>query len=220
MSTSVTVTAIDTLADRWRPMTASRARWYDVSLVLGGSLLIALAAQIRIPLFPVPATAQTFAIMMIAMALGRSRAVSCVLAYLCQGICGMPVFAGGGAGLAVLAGPTGGYLVGFVVAAWVIGSLADRGWDRRPATTVLAMVLGLAPLYACGVVWLSLFVGAPGFMGVGAYASQPFLQLVGSKLSLAFAVGVVPFLPLAGAKVGFAALFLPGLRHFLGPRRS
>ena len=129
--------AVLTLADIWRPSAGALARLYDAVLVLGGSLLVAIAAQIHLPLLPVPATAQTFAVMLLAMALGSRRAVACILAYLMEGAIGLPVFAGGGAGVAVLAGPTGGYLFGFAAAAWVTGSLADRGWDRRAGPTLL-----------------------------------------------------------------------------------
>ena len=99
----------------------------QAGLVVAGSLLIAAAAHVKVPFWPVPMTLQTLAIFAIAAAYGRNLAVATLLAYLAQGAVGMPVFTGG-AGLAYMAGPTGGYLAGFLVAAAMIGAAADRGW--------------------------------------------------------------------------------------------
>jgi biotin transport system substrate-specific component len=106
---------------------------YDAVLVVTGSVFIALLAQVAIPLpfSPVPITGQTFAVLLVGVLLGSRRGGLGVLLYLLEGAAGLPFFAGGTAGLARLAGPTGGYLVGFVVAAIVVGLLAERGWDRR-----------------------------------------------------------------------------------------
>jgi biotin transport system substrate-specific component len=164
--------------------------------------VIALCAQVAIG-GPVPITGQTFAVLMIAALLGLRRAVLCVLAYLAEGLLGLPVFAQGGAGLGVLLGPRGGYLVGFVAVAYIVGSLAQRGWDRRPATTVLAMVLGSVGLYTCGLTWL--------FCLVHVFAKP----LGGSSV---LAVGLYPFLPGDIVKIALAAILLPTgwkmIRHF------
>src|SRR5260221_2112912 len=116
---------------------------WKLVLVLAGSALIALAAQIRIPLpfSPVPVTGQTFAILLVAAALGR-LGVASVLAYIAEGALGLPTFAGGASGLAYMGGPTGGDPPGVVVPAVIVGLAAEREWDRRLATSLLVMFLG------------------------------------------------------------------------------
>jgi len=106
--------AIMTMADLWRPCVKMRSLLYDLSTVVGGSVLIALSAQftVRLPFSPVPITGQTFAVLLLAALLGPARGVLCVLTYLAEGLLGLPVFAGAGSGPAWLLGATGGYLVG------------------------------------------------------------------------------------------------------------
>ncbi len=195
-----------TVADLIRPWEKKIAWLYDVALVLGGSLLIALCTQIAVG-FPVPWTGQTFAVLMVGALLGSRRGAASVLVYLLQGLAGLPVFSHGRAGLAVLFGPTGGYLIGFVLAAYVVGCLAERGWDRRPATTVLAMVLGNAVLYGCGLLWLACLV-----------------HLLGRPLGNVLAVGLYPFLPGEVVKIALATTLLPVgwklIRHFGFDKRS
>jgi biotin transport system substrate-specific component len=191
-----------TVADLVRPSEKGLAHLYDVAVVMGGSVVISLCAQIAIG-GPVPITGQTFAVLMIAALLGSRRAILCVLTYLAEGLLGLPVFAQGGAGVGVLLGPRGGYLVGFVAVAYIVGSLAQCGWDRRPATTVLAMVLGSVGLYACGLTWLFCLAHA-------------FARPLGGHGVLA--VGLYPFLPGDAVKIALAAILLPAgwkmIRHF------
>lgn len=160
-----------------------------VAAIALGSLLIALSARLRIdlPFSPVPVTGQTFAILLVAAALGRTLGFSSVVAYLIEGLLGAPVFAGGTAGPAVLAGPTGGYLIGFALAALVVGSLAERGWDRRFITAVPAMLLGEVAIYLVGLPWLARFVGVPQVFAAGLV---PFL--VGDVYKLVLAALVLP----------------------------
>jgi len=179
-----------TMAGVFRPCEKSRAGFYDVVLIIGGSLLIGLCAQVAIPLgfSPVPVTGQTFAVLMIGALFGARRGGLAVLAYIIEGAAGLPVFALGRAGLAVLLSPTGGYLVGFVAAAYITGLLAERGWDRRVGTTVLAMVLGNAGIYAFGLVWLCCLFGINKLvLVVGLY---PFI--VGDFLKIALAAILLP----------------------------
>lgn len=180
-----------TVADLLRPCEKRRAVFYDVALIVGGSLLIALCAQVKIWLWfsPVPITGQTFAVLMIGALLGARRGSLCVLAYLVEGAAGLPVFAGvGRAGLAVLLGPTGGYLVGFVAAAYITGLLAERGWDRRVGTTILAIALGNAAIYVFGLLWLCCLMNInKTILTVGLY---PFI--VGDSLKIALAAIVLP----------------------------
>ena len=131
----------------------------DIAAVLGGSLLIALCAQLRIPLpfTPVPITGQTFAVLLLPALLGGWRGPAAVAAYLLQGAFGLPFFAGGTGGWAMLAGPTGGYLVGFFAAAALIPVILGRG-AAGPARIVAALLAGNVAIYVFGVPWLDRFV--------------------------------------------------------------
>jgi biotin transport system substrate-specific component len=163
----------------------------DLILIGLTSALTGLAAQleIRLPLTPVPVTLQPLAVFVCGAALGSRRAALAMLLYLAEGAAGLPVFAGGGAGLAHLAGPTGGYLLGFVPAAFVIGWFAERGWDRTPWRAAVAMTLGGVVLYACGVTQLAGFVGRHAALASGVY---PFV--LGDLLKVAVAAGSLPIL--------------------------
>ncbi len=179
-----------TVADVMRPCAKAYAGFYDIALIVGGSLLIGLSAQVAVPLpfSTVPVTGQTFAVLMAGALLGARRGSLCVLVYLVQGLAGLPVFAAAPkAGPAVLLGPTGGYLIGFVVAAYLTGLLAERGWDRHVFTTILAMAVGNAAIYLCGLIWLSMLVGAKAAVITGLL---PFL--VGDILKLALAAAILP----------------------------
>lgn len=162
-----------TYADILRPSTKQKALAYDAVLIIGGSLFIALCAQFTIHIGPVPITGQTLAVLLTGMLLGSRLGSLSVLAYLAEGIAGLPVFAPGGPlGVARLLGPTGGYLLGFVAAAYVTGLLAERGWDRKMTTTLLTMLIGNAVIYAFGLPWLGLFVGIENALPLGLY---PFI---------------------------------------------
>lgn len=149
--------------------------------------LTALASQvtIRLPFTPVPITGQTFAVLLSGAAVGSRRGGAAQLAYLGLGCAGLPVFAGGSRGLPF--GPSGGYLVGFVAAAYVVGLLVERGWDRRIRTTAVAMLVGNAVIYAFGLPWLAAFTGGPlaKVLMLGLY---PFIPGDLLKLALASAL--------------------------------
>ncbi len=185
-----------TQADVFRPTSRKNALIYDLALVASASLFIALMAQITIylPFSPVPITGQTLAVLLIGMLLGSKRGSLAVLAYLAEGATGLPVFAGGLSGPAVLAGPTGGYLAGFAIAAYAAGWLAERGWDRHVLTTVAAMLIGNIVIYALGLIWLAQFVGA----------------------DKAFVAGLYPFIPGDLLKIALAAMLLPSGWKLLG----
>ena len=189
-----------TYADILRPDTRRNARLYDVSLIVGGSLAVGLSAQVALPLAfsPVPITGQTLAVLLVGALMGRVRGGVVMLLYLAEGVAGLPVFAGGGAGAAHLLGPTGGYLVGFVVAATVTGYLAERGWDRRFGTTLAAMLLGTVAIFVVGLAWLGLFTGTENLLAMGLY----------------------PFVPGAIAKIIVAAALVPQGWKLLGLRKS
>jgi len=130
-----------------------------VLMVLGGSALIALAAQVRVPMFPVPMTLQTLAVLMIGLSFGARMGAATLLAYLAEGAMGLPVFAGGGAGLAYMAGPTGGFLVGFVLTAWLAGLAVDRGLAKGFFGTALAALTAGVALYLPGLAWPAIALG-------------------------------------------------------------
>ncbi|MFH1374198.1 MAG: biotin transporter BioY [bacterium] len=165
-------------------------------MLLGFNLVLVATSYlvINLPFSPVPITGQTFGVLLIAMALGRVRGMAVVLAYILEGAMGLPVFAGGRAGLPVLLGPTGGYLIGFAAAAWVIGSLADRGWDRKYFSSLAAMLIGTGIIFTCGLAQLSLFVPINGLLVTGLY----------------------PFLPGAAIKIALASVLLPSVWKFIG----
>ena len=178
----------DTIADVFRPGDRTRGIMYDAIVVICGSLILCLSAQVKVylPISPVPITGQTFAVLMLAALLGSRRGVLAVLAYLVEGILGLPVFAGG-MGPATLIGPTGGYLVGFVAVAYVVGKLAEMGWDRRVSTTIAAMLAGEIVLYTFGVCWLAVMTNIRTALVICLY---PFI--VGDILKIALAAAVLP----------------------------
>jgi biotin transport system substrate-specific component len=159
----------------------------EVILILVCSWLIALSAQVVIPLQPVPVTGQTLGVLLTGALLGSKRGAITVLAYLFQGAVGFPVFAGGTSGLAKLVGPTGGYLMGFVAAAFVVGWLSEKGWDRRFITMIFSMVIGNGVIYASGLPWLAIFVGWGAVIKLGL---APFV--VGDILKIALAAIALP----------------------------
>jgi biotin transport system substrate-specific component len=156
-------------------------------LAIVGSMLMAVSAKIQVPMWPVPMTMQTFAVLVIGMAYGAKLAGATLLLYLAEGAAGLPVFASG-AGLPYMAGPTGGYLVGFLVAAIMVGWLAERGWDRNVALTFLANLAGTAIIFALGVAWLSAIMG--GFEKAFVAGFQPFI--VGAIVKIALAAAMLP----------------------------
>ena len=168
-------------------LTGSNTLVGNTLLALAGSLLIAMLAQIAVPAGPVPISGQTLGVLLVAAVLGPRRGAWAVTMYIAQGAMGLPVFAGGRAGLIVLMGPTGGYLVGFIAAAFVVGTLCRMGMDRRPATTFITMVAGSATIYLFGVVWLARFTGWSTVLQFGVY---PFL--FGDALKAAIATVALP----------------------------
>jgi biotin transport system substrate-specific component len=178
-----------TLTALFRPNENKAALAYDILVILSGSWLIALAAQLSIPLpfSPVPITAQTFAVLLVGAVAGRRLGSLSVAAYLAQGLAGLPVFAGGTSGLGRLLGPTGGYLLGFLAAAYLVGSLAEQGWTRRVGGTLLAMLAGNLVIYLCGLPYLALFVGVEKALVAGFY---PFL--VGDVIKILLATLALP----------------------------
>ena len=154
-------------------------------LAIGGTLLLAASAKAQVPFYPVPMTLQTLAVLAIGAAYGARLAGATLLLYLGEGLAGLPVFAGVGAGPGYMAGPTGGFLVGFLVAAALVGWLAERGWGRSAPRLVGAMLLGQIALYALGAAWLASFIGLDKAWRFGAL---PFLFADAVKTLLAAAL--------------------------------
>lgn len=176
------------LAEALRPSTRVPARIYEVCLIAGFSLLIALAAQVSIPLpfTPVPVTLQTFMVVLAGALLGSRRGAAVVLLYLAEGFAGIPVFSLGRAGFAHLLGPTGGYLVGFVAAAWLTGFLVERSLAMTFFGALVTLVMGHLVSYITGAAWLCVFVGFPRAIALGFL---PFLA--GDALKVAASLGVL-----------------------------
>ena len=174
-----------------------RSRVTDAALVAGFALLTAVAAQITIPLgfTPVPITGQTFAVLLAGGTLGAFRGGASQLLYVVLGAVGMPFYAEGSGGWEVATGSTAGYLVGFIVAAVVVGLLAERGQDRRPTTAIPPFLAGTAIIYTIGSLWLAAHLDVP----LTAAAGEPS----------AIAYGVAPFLVGDLLKAVLAGLLLP-----------
>ncbi len=162
----------------------------DVLLVLGGAAFTGLVAQIAIPVAgsPVPVTGGTFAVLTVAAALGWQRGAASLALYMVAGMAGMPWFANGGSGFGF---PAFGYVVGYVVAAALVGALASRGGDRSPLPTILTMVLGNAVIYVFGLAYLmyDLNLGLGGAWAIGMRN-----YLLGDALKILLAAGCLPAL--------------------------
>jgi biotin transport system substrate-specific component len=177
------------------------ARLQGLALAVAGALIVSAAAQvvIAIPGTPVPITGQTFGVLLVGTALGARRAFASLSLYLLIGILGAPVFRGGTHGIAQFAAvsdsgaialaPTGGYLIGMLFAGWIVGRLADLGWDRTVLGTVGAMLIGTIIIYTFGASWLAASLSLPLAEGI-AKGVIPFL--LGDALKLLAAVGVFP----------------------------
>ena len=164
-------------------------------LVIAGSAVMALSAKISVPFWPVPMTMQTLAVFLISAAYGRNLAVATMLLYLAEGAIGLPVFSKGG-GLAYLAGPTGGYLLAYPLAAAVVGWAADRGWDRTSLKLAGAMLVGEVIILALGALWLGVVLGA----------------------DKAIAGGIGPFVIVDLVKIALASAVVPAVWSLLGRR--
>lgn len=164
------------------------SRIHQVALVLLGTVLLAVSAQIQVPFIPVPMTMQTFVVLMIGATCGWRLGGATMIAYLAEGAVGLPVFAKFGAGAAVLVGPTAGYLAGFVLAALVTGYLSERGFGRNLASAAVSFIAGTVIIFACGLAYLTSLIG----------------------IEAAITHGLLPFIYSEPTKVALATLLLPG----------
>jgi biotin transport system substrate-specific component len=181
-----------TLADFLVPIRVGErlgTRVRHIALVVAGTLFVVLCARVVIPTQPVPFTGQTFGVLLVGGALGFRRGLAALLLYLAIGAIGVPVYAEGRAGVAVIQGASGGYLIGFVVAAAIIGRLAELGWDRRIGGALAMMAIGTAIIYAIGVPWLKVTLG---LSWPDAVAGGMTKFLIWDAAKLAVAAGIFP----------------------------
>jgi biotin transport system substrate-specific component len=170
----------------------------SVILVALGTALLTLSAKINLPLPYVPMTLQTLAVLLIGAAYGWRLGVTTVVAYLAEGAAGLPVFAGPVGGLAPLAGPTAGYLAGFVAAVFITGWLSERGWDRSAPRLFVAMGLGHIVILGAGFAWLA--------FGIKLGAGKAWL------------VGIAPFIAASVIKSALGAVTIPAIRRLVDLR--
>ena len=172
-------------------LTAARSERFAIGalVAIAGSILLTLSAKISIPFYPVPLTMTTFVVIGLGLALGPRLGTAAMALYLAQGALGLPVFAGTpekGIGLAYMMGPTGGYLLGYLMAAFVAGTLAQRGMDRSPLTAFIAALVAGAVIYIPGLAWLGALFGWD--QPILAWGLTPFILGDATKAALAAAV--------------------------------
>ncbi|MEO1733025.1 MAG: biotin transporter BioY [Pseudomonadota bacterium] len=190
------------LAEAVGPDTGAALRVKQAALVVLGIVLLAVAAKIKVPMWPVPITMGTFAVLGIGAAYGPRLGLVTILGYMIVGALGFDVFAGSSAekfGLTYMMGGTGGYLVGYVLATLVLGALAMRGWDRSVLWMALAMLIGNVLIYVPGLLWLGELYGW----------DKPILEW-----------GLTPFLVGDAIKLTMVALLLPALWKLVGHART
>jgi biotin transport system substrate-specific component len=181
-----------TLAERINP------RVRHIALIATGALFIYLTALFVIPRDPVPWTGQTFGVLMVGGALGARRGFAAVALYVLLGLVGLPFFAEGRGGSAVILGATGGYLIGFMLAGAVVGRLAELGWDRQLGGSLAMMIVGSIVIYAVGLPWLS--------------------AVAGFSVQETIAKGLTPFIVWDAAKLAVAAGIFPAAWWLIGRR--
>lgn len=183
-------------ATLWPQQAASRIARL-AALSIGGALALAISAKAQVPFYPVPMTLQTLVVLIIGAAFGARLAVSTVLIYLIEGLLGLQVFAGVNAGPGYMMGPTGGYLLGFLLAAALVGWLAERGWDRSLGRLLAAMILGHLVIFVCGFGWLAQLIG-PEKAWIGGVV--PFFAATIVKTLLAWALVAAAWRAVAGLR--------------------
>ena len=196
------ITHNSVLAEAIFPQTGQAMRVKQIILIIAGIAALAVAAKIKIPMFPVPMTMGTFAVLSIGAAYGMRLGLATIIGYMLVGVFGFDVFAGSSAetfGMTYMMGGTGGYLVGYVLAILALGYAARQGWDRSIGKMALAMVLGNVLIYVPGLIWLAMLYGT----------DAPI-----------FTWGLTPFLLGDLVKLALAALLLPAVWGFVGAARK
>jgi biotin transport system substrate-specific component len=178
-----------------RPSTRARAFATDAGLVVAGAALVALLAQVEIPLWPVPITGQTLGVIVVGASLGAWRGAAALLTYLGAGLAGLPVFAGLTGTVAAVAKPSFGFVIGFVFAAFVAGWFAQRAWDRRPVLAFVGFVAASIVPFVFGVPYMAFMLNVVlgmdvGFVGVLELGVLPFI--LGGIVKAAIAAALIP----------------------------
>lgn len=202
MATIDTEAHTSVLAEVFGPREGLALRLKQVALMVAGIAVLAASAKIAVPMWPVPVTMGTFAVLALGAAYGPKLGLATILGYMLVGLLGYDVFAGSSAeayGLSYMMGGTGGYLVGYVLATVALGWFARKGWDRSAGRMGLAMLAGNALIYVPGLLWLGVLYGW----------DKPIL-----------AWGLTPFLIGDALKLALAAMVLPGLWAMVGRARG
>ncbi len=194
---SIQLSARPTLIDRVVP----RSIVTDAALIFAGAVLTAIAAQIAVPMWPVPITGQTFAVLLVGAVLGASRGALSMITYFSLGAAGLPVFTGAVAGITF--GTTFGYLVGFIAAAAVVGWLSQLHWHKKVSGVLASFAIGNAVIYLFGLPWLAFALSNLG---------------LASDLGTVVTAGLVPFLVGDAIKMALAAAALPLAWKYLGSK--
>ena len=177
----------------------------DICLMGLAVALLALFANIRIPLWPVPITMQTFGVFLIAFFFGSKRGFTTILLYILTGLVGFGVFAGYKSGIATTLGPTGGYIIGFLAMAYFVGLMIEKGYGRTKKSILLCMIIGTAILYIFGLTGLWIYMGNIGLLKLLSYGFFPFI--IGDSIKIAMAIGLFPYLWKAGEKYSLKKLY-------------
>ena len=192
------------LTEAFGPTEGGALRVKQAAMVVLGIMALAIMAKVKVPMWPVPITMGTFAVLTIGATYGPRLGLTTILGYMIIGALGFDVFAGSSAetaGLTYMMGGTGGYLVGYVLATLALGFAARAGWDRSVVLMAVALLVANALIYLPGVAWLSVLYE-------------------GKTLAWAVEVGLVPFVIGDALKLGLAALLVPGLWKLIGNART
>lgn len=189
MSTLTLAVGRPTLADR----IFARNIAVDLVLIAAGAALTAIAAQIAVPMWPVPITGQTLAVLLVGMSLGALRGGLSMALYAVLGILGLPVFSDSSSGIDVIGGPTGGYIIGFVLSAVLTGWLAQLTWDRKVLRAFVAGLAGTVVTFVVGNIWLGAWLGAAGFPNdLNAVLTAGFYPfIIGGIIKAALGAGII-----------------------------
>lgn len=192
MTTATPALLRPTLIDR----VVTRTWLSDIALVVAGTALVAVLAQVAIPLWPVPVTGQTLAVLLVGASLGAARGAASLSLYALLGAVGLPIYSDSSSGWSVLLGPTGGYIIGFIVSAAVVGWAAERSWDRGWYKPIITFIGGSLVVFAIGLPWLAVSLGQLGLP---------------NDLQSVLVAGFYPFIIGGLIKAGIAAALLPAL---------
>ncbi len=192
MTTATPALLRPTLVDR----VVTRTWLSDIALVVAGTALVAVLAQVAIPLWPVPVTGQTLAVLLVGASLGAARGAASLGLYAVLGAIGLPIYSDSASGWSVLLGPTGGYIIGFIVSAALVGWAAERSWDRGWYKPIITFIGGSLVVFAIGLPWLAVSLGQLG---------------LANDLQSVLIAGFYPFIIGGLIKAGIAAALLPAL---------